>query len=319
MVSIAKILRGAVGVAMLAVFAWLAGRYLQVRELSAAFSSLLRSPGILVIMTIAYAASFLLKSAAWKLYANARQSAWKHVAPLGYSLFINHLLPIKAGDLVRTGLAAKLERQNWDEALHTVAVMRVMDISVLLLFGGIGLAVLGVDWVPGGGFFIAGAAVLGLILLLAGLRFANQRGIRFAERQLLLLRRLRTRRAFQAWLITAASWVFEAVVPFGVLIALKTQIPFGEAVWVNSMTVAGQLFHVTPGGIGTYETTMSASLAALGEERSAALTAAVVSHAYKFLFAFAAGAVSWLILPIGTRDITRWLRSRRTGKEEPAQ
>lgn len=320
MTTIGKRLRGAVGMLMLAVFVWLAVRYLQADELRDAALSLLKAPDLLVMITAAYALSFVLKSAAWRLYAKAGRSVWLHMAPFGYSLFVNHLLPVKLGDLVRAGVAAKLENKTWDEALHTVAVMRLMDISVLLLTGAVGLSALGIAWEPAARWSILvivllAAGLLPIVVLLA----SGKRGNGFAARQLRLLGRLKSRKAAFAWAITAASWVLEGFVPFGVLMAMQLPIPFIQAFWVNSMTVAGQLFHITPGGIGTYETTMSASLAALGVSGTAAVSAAVVSHAYKFLFAYAAGIVSWLVWPIRWEEGLRWLTPRRAGKGENAE
>jgi uncharacterized membrane protein YbhN (UPF0104 family) len=314
-----KVLRGAVGMVMLAVFVWLAVRYGQPADWLRAFSSLLRSPLLLTAITLSYGLSFVCKAAAWRIYADARQPLWKHLAPIGYSLFLNHLLPVKAGDLVRTGLAAKLENRKWDETLHTVAVMRMMDISVLLLFGATGLMLMGLSWQPALSWGLYLASGLMLVLGIAGFAYARRRGLSIAHRHLVMLKRLRSRHALLAWLLTAVSWVLEAAVPFGILILLQSAVSFPEAVWINSMTVAGQIFHVAPGGIGTYETTMSASAAALGIEAGTAFTAAVVSHAYKFLFAFAAGFLSWILLPIRMEEGIRWLNRRRIRKVEPAE
>ncbi|WP_123042294.1 lysylphosphatidylglycerol synthase transmembrane domain-containing protein [Cohnella candidum] len=319
MTAIGKRVKGTVGILMLAVFVLLAARFLHGGELSSVMESLLRSPWTLVLMSLAYALSFYVKAWAWKIYAGAGQPVWKHLAPIGYSLLINHLLPVKAGDLVRTGLAAKMEGKKYDEALHTVAVMRAMDVSVLALYGVLGLALLGVAWVPGAAWLLVPASVLGAVIVLLALRTAARKGSSFALRQWELLGRLRSGKALAAWLVTAVSWVLEGFVPYGVLHVLHASVSFVEAVWAGSMTVAGQIFHVTPGGIGTYETTMSASLAALGMDGETALAVAVVSHGYKFLFSFAAGAISWLILPISWKEGSGWLSRRRLGKVGPAE
>ncbi|WP_169306675.1 lysylphosphatidylglycerol synthase transmembrane domain-containing protein [Cohnella pontilimi] len=315
----AKAWKGTVGISMLAVFVWLALRFWETREIADAFRSLLALPAMIALMTAAYACSFLLKAAAWRIYAQGKEPIHKHLPPLGYSLFVNHLLPIKVGDLVRSGLAAKLERRSWDEALHTVGVMRMMDISVLLAFGACGLAVWGIPWEPDNGWRIVAVSAAALLLLIVGIGFAAKRGRAFAARHWSLLRSLLTIRAGAAWLLTACSWILEGAVPFGVLYAMQDHVAPGQAVWVNSMTVGGQVFHVTPGGIGTYETTMSASLAAIGVDASTAITAAVVSHAYKFLFAFAAGFLSWAAMPVPLQEGIRWLSRRRTEKGERAE
>ena len=89
---------------------------------------------------------------------------------------------------------------------------------------------------------------------------------------------LAQRRRYRACLHWAAG-LMEAVVVYGVIHALRLNIGFLQAVWANGMTIAGQLFHVTPGGIGTYETTLSASLGILGMNGAASLYGvAVVSR-----------------------------------------
>ena len=56
------------------------------------------------------------------------------------------------------------------------------------------------------------------------------------------------------------SWICEAFVIY----EIANSLTFLQAVWVNSVTIAGQVFQLTPGGLGTYETVMTFALRALG-------------------------------------------------------
>jgi uncharacterized membrane protein YbhN (UPF0104 family) len=121
-----------------------------------------------------------------------------------------------------------------------------------------------------------------------------------------------------AVLLIALSWLLEAGVIYSVARMLALQPGGAALVWANSMTIAGQLFHITPGGIGTYESTMSGSLVLLGVEGKDAYRAALLSHTFKFLFAYAAGAGSLFAMPIRWREAKGWIKqaagAHRTGR-----
>ncbi|MGH2367753.1 MAG: lysylphosphatidylglycerol synthase domain-containing protein, partial [Chloroflexota bacterium] len=69
------------------------------------------------------------------------------------------------------------------------------------------------------------------------------------------------------------------------------QVPLSlpAAAAATAMTIALQTFQVTPGGIGLYETSMSAALVTFGVEPHTAISAAVLTHAIKFVYAYATG------------------------------
>ena len=103
------------------------------------------------------------------------------------------------------------------------------------------------------------------------------------------------------------SWVLEAGVIFAVVQMIGLQLGSISLVWANSMTIAGQIFHITPGGIGTYESTMSGSLALLGVDGKDAYRAALLSHTFKFLFAYTLGGYSLLRMPLHWREMKAWI------------
>ena len=318
---------------MAALFVWSSARWFQGRELGEAALELLRSPGILVVMTIGYGCSFILKALAWRLYVGREREdkLASYVYALLVSLFVNHVLPIKLGDLARTGMLARFARMRWDDALHSVAVMRLLDMASLLLIGSIGAAVLGLEASPRLVALLIGfmlLAVLGSLWVYhAGKHVNEDQKLRHAGRNKMLallpffkrhLERLggviRSRRGALISLLTLGSWAMEAVVVYGVIHALHLNIGFLQAVWANGMTIAGQLFHVTPGGIGTYETTLSASLGILGMNGAQAYTVSLLSHGYKFVFAYSAGLASLLLAAVSWSELRQWLSLR--GKKE---
>ncbi|MDQ0891714.1 uncharacterized membrane protein YbhN (UPF0104 family) [Paenibacillus sp. V4I9] len=166
---------------------------------------------------------------------------------------------------------------------HSVAVMRLLDMLVLAGIGGIGIIRLGLPsswiWVTvlaGGTVILATAHYLPVIRKIP---FIAKHSAYFH------LKMLSRKGAIIIGLI-AISWILEAGVIFAVARMIGLQLGTISLVWANSMTIAGQIFHITPGGIGTYESTMSGSLVLLGVNGKDAYRAALVSHTFKFLFAY---------------------------------
>lgn len=264
----------------------------------------------LVFMVVIYLASFLLKASAWRIYTGQEVRFAVYFHAISYSLLVNHLLPIKVGDGVRTGLLMKNGGKSWEDALHSVAVMRLLDILVLAGIGGIGIVRMGLPfswiWVillASGTVILATAHYLPVIrrIPLVVKHSANFQMKMLSGKGLIILS-----------LITL-SWVLEAGVIFAVAQIIGLQLGSISLVWANSMTIAGQIFHITPGGIGTYESTMSGSLALLGVDGKEAYRAALLSHTFKFLFAYVLGGYSLLRMPLRWREMKEWM-NRVTGR-----
>lgn len=235
-----------------------------------------------------YGLSFWLRAWAWKRYVGkpiAFSVYWRAVL---LSLFVNHLAPVKIGDAVRMALLARQPGVSASEAIESVAVMRLLDMAVL---GG--LTVIGMyaymHYIPRISL-LAAAVAAGFVLTVIVFR----RPLRLDR----LWRRWRS--VFHGWSgaamvgAVAASWLCEAAVIGVIAKAVGIPLSFGQAVWANSATVSGQIAQVAPGGIGTYEAVMAFALTRLVAPWEKAYAAAVLTHAFKFLFSYAAGAaVLW--------------------------
>ncbi|BBH23854.1 hypothetical protein Back11_51990 [Paenibacillus baekrokdamisoli] len=330
-----RIVTTAGGLVMAALFVWSSLRWFQGRELGAAAMQLLRSPGILLFMTAGYGFSFVLKAIAWRLYVGREREdrLRDYVYPLFISLLVNHLLPIKLGDLARTGMLVRITRMRWDDALHSVAIMRLLDMASLLLIGSVGAVLLGLEASPKWSAITVGSLMIILLVLFiicmslirnkwrqrsasnVGAAGKVQALLGFVKRHLeRLWLIIRSRRGAVLTLLTLISWMMEGAVVYGVILALDLRIGPLQAVWANGMTIAGQIFHVTPGGIGTYETTLTASLGVLGMAGAQAYTVALLSHGYKFVFAYLVGIGSLLLAAVSWSELRKWLNPR--GKKE---
>ncbi|MNG16382.1 hypothetical protein D3C84_1002920 [compost metagenome] len=115
-------------------------------------------------------------------------------------------------------------------------------------------------------------------------------------------------------LLVTVSWVLEAAILLGIARMGGIELTAASSVWANSVTIGGQVFHITPGGIGTYENTLSGALAALGVSWDEAYAVALLTHAFKFAAAFILGAYSLIRMPVRVREAREWVQIKRSSK-----
>ncbi|NME97760.1 lysylphosphatidylglycerol synthase transmembrane domain-containing protein [Aneurinibacillus aneurinilyticus] len=271
-------------------------------------NTLLMHPGWLVWMSGMYLGAFALRAWAWRVYLQRRVSYMNCLYGLFYSLFLNHILPIKAGDAVRIGYIAKRDAIAWGEAAHSVVVLRLLDMLVLGGMTAAGILALGLSlstlffWLV-----LAGVAIAGSFIYIV-LRTKKHS---FWKKHLYLLRNgFAGLDGILVVSATLASWLLEAWIVVGVLRTLRMDLPFLSGVWVNSMTIAGQVFHFTPGGIGTYESVMSFSLATLGIDWRQAYLISLLSHGFKFAFSYVIGIWTLAFAPLSFREIRSWIQGK---------
>src|SRR4051794_13536241 len=115
-------------VLILIVFVFLTFHYFDGKQVWKGLLELLEHPFLLVTIWIVYFLSFCLKAWAWQLYLKGRARFSTCLLGILYSLLVNHLLPIKVGDLVRAKiLSMRDDKVNDEEAFHSVFVLRVLD------------------------------------------------------------------------------------------------------------------------------------------------------------------------------------------------
>ncbi|WP_226646474.1 lysylphosphatidylglycerol synthase transmembrane domain-containing protein [Mesobacillus subterraneus] len=267
--------------------------------------AIITNPGILLFIFTSYSFAFLARGVAWKLYLNSRVRLSTCMYGLFYSLLLNHLLPVKAGDFARIGVMKAREPDiTGQEAFNSVIVLRVMDTVILFGMASAGLAFLKL---PMNGKLLLWLGVIGFVLTLL-LYYKFQA---FFKRQLIIMKN-----AFTGWRgiwiigLTLISWILEAAVIYGVVLNGGSSISFVQAIWVNSITVAGQIFQITPGGIASYEAIMVFALGANGIAAENAYSAAVITHGLKYLFSFIVGGIALAAYPVPAHLLRKWTRER---------
>ncbi len=268
---------------------------------------MLSHPFTIVMIVGLYFFSFLLKGTAWKVYLNANVRLTSTLIGLFYSLLFNHLLPLKVGDGVRVMVMNQRENISVERSFHSVFVLRIMDILSLLL-----LLVLGFPFfsLP---YKLPGLYSIGLIVcfLLAGGFAVKMIFPDLFKRHFDMLKDA-LRGARGVWIITLilTSWILEGAILYGVGTMIGKPLAIGEAVWVNSVTILGQLFQFAPGGLGTYESIMSYTLLSIGIPLEYGLSMALFSHGLKFLFSYLVGGVVIVLSPVPIKHIKRWIRMK---------
>ena len=178
-------------------------------------------PGLLALFVGGYAAAFALRAFAWRALlgrSGEGVGSGRLIAILHVSLFANHLLPVKAGELLRPFLGARAGIPIADATVST-AVARLLDVAALLAIaaallpltaGGEGVAVLAV---PALVLAIVGGALLWFRRTSRAwtrLEGLNRPWTRARD----ALRALPPRAVLRAFALTVPSWLLESVVVY---------------------------------------------------------------------------------------------------------
>lgn len=290
------------------------------KELWLAAQRLLQHGWLLLVMAVCYAAAFWLRSAGWAMQMGQAGSNKATVEQLWLyhhiGLFLNHVLPIKGGELARAALLKTRHQLDWGTSLYSVGVSRLLDMSALMA-----IAALTILWVAPHLFaawvgekavwfwLLSPLALIGVYLVT---RLAKRRQDKLPD----MLKRLlaQTENGQRWWLAfgcTLLGWVLEAAVIGSVVFGLGGNLDVAQALLIHVLTIMGQTLHVTPGGIGTYEAVMSTLLVQVaGYTLAFGLQAAILSHGFKFLYSFVMGGYAAWRLSLSP------LRLYRQAKEE---
>jgi uncharacterized membrane protein YbhN (UPF0104 family) len=258
-------------------------------------TELFRRPDLLAHFLISYSAAFCLRAIAWQRLITIPVSTGGLFSILQTALFTNHLLPVKAGEILRPYLLTK-RGVSLSEAASTTVVARVVDFLCLILLALL-LLPLKVSGVAASVQILAFPIIFITIALgaLAYLRWWSQ-SIPLPDpikRIVLLihdgLRDIGLGRVLQAVTWTLPSWILEAVVLYVAAQAMSVDLSLQAAVTVTSITILFQVFHVTPGGLGIYEASMTGALALHGVPVSEGAAIAILAHGMKFAYSFSIG------------------------------
>ncbi|OKL35605.1 lysylphosphatidylglycerol synthase transmembrane domain-containing protein [Domibacillus mangrovi] len=289
-------------------FAFLTIHSFDENHLGNSIQKIFQQPVLLAAILIVYFLSFCLKAAAWKLYLNGKARYSTCLIGILYSLLINHLLPVKVGDVVRAKIASTREPMlKDDEAFHSVVVLRLLDMFCLVGIAMIGLSALKVQfrfplWL------VIVSSFISLLVLAAIHHYAPV----FWNKHIQMFKKAFSgKTGLFIIACTFLSWLFEASILYGTVMMVQGDLSFLASVFANSVTIAGQVLQITPGGIGNYESFLVFALTLFGFPVREGYTIAVVTHALKFAISYITGAVVLLLYPVSFRTLKEWIKIRR--------
>ena len=270
---------GGLAVAASVVFVALA---LDPSQLAATARAVAADPLAAVAALALYALAFALRAAIWARVLPAL-SFGHALAAIHVSLAGNHVLPLRLGEALRVTSVVRRARVPLAEATASTVFLRSADtLAVAAIAAALSPA------------FAGRLGSWGLALVVVALA-AWAGGLAW-------LRRLAARRRLEVRLSVplvgtgaVVAWLLESAVVWQAARYAGIELTALEAVLVTSVTIAAQVFAVTPGGVGTYEAAGAGALVALGADPGAALAAAVTAHALKTAYSLATGvaAVVW--------------------------
>ena len=273
--------------------------------------------GLLAVAFGLVVLGLFLRAVRWRVLLQPRSAPGLgrlfRITSIGY--FLNAILPLRAGDLLRSYLLAELETLNLAQVLSTVVVERIADtLAILLLLAAalpfVGLPALLVRPV----IVVAFAALVGAALLVAvavnresSLRLADsmmrrsafldaawlRTGLQSAVDGLAALGSLSGTLQIACWTLT--TWLLGTLQLYVVMLAADLRLPFVAALVVLSVTSLGMTVPSSPGYLGVFEYLTVVALAWFGVPKESALSYALAAHALGYLALIISGLVAlWM-------------------------
>jgi glycosyltransferase 2 family protein len=270
------------------------------------------TPGPLIAAVVLATLTFPLRLVRWRLLLQDEQGRPYPSAPLWHAIALgftaNNVLPLRAGELVRTYAAARLAQARFSTVLSSIAVERIFDaLTVVTLLT---LALLSPDLPAGvtiGGKPVAHVAraaalagVVGLVLatLVVAAPLAAERLIRRVlpypplatrlvnliegiRQGLLVLRTPSRLAAVISW--SLVIWLANALAFWVGFAAFDIQVSYAAALLLQGLLVLGISIPSTPGFFGPFEAVFVAVLAIYGVPNDLAFSYAITFHVTSFV------------------------------------
>jgi uncharacterized protein (TIRG00374 family) len=294
-------------------------------------------PGPLIIAVILATATFLLRTARWRVLLRnpdgtpVSWSALWHATAMGF--MANNTLPLRLGELVRSYAASRLGGVSITAALSSIAVERALDALTLvgLLAFALLQAGLPADTVVATAVgdvrldAVVTRAGIFCVLVFAGALFvvlfprAAERLVhlvipfrRVAERLVTLIEGLRQgfgalrspARLGVAVFWSLSHWLLNGAAFYVAFAAFGIQVGFAGALLVQSLLTFGIAAPSTPGYFGVFELVVAAALALFGVPAAVGVAYGITYHITTFVPITLLGLWSLARTGLSVRDAT---------------
>ncbi|MCA1063622.1 lysylphosphatidylglycerol synthase transmembrane domain-containing protein [Rossellomorea sp. AcN35-11] len=303
-----KSLKYVIGIGIVGYFIWFIATGWNHDEFRRVFSQVLLNPFMILSGISIYGFSFYLKGMATKRLLDHKIRLSSAMYGLWYSLALNHLLPIKGGDVLRSYILYEREGLSKSASAQSVIIVRLMDILSLCLLVGFGMSFIS----------LVNPLTMKVMLVAGGITIPVLGWIYYIKRSFLyqqwtvMLSLIKGKGFFPAFFLVFISWILEAALLLSVCIAANIGISAFQGIWVNSLTILGQVFQITPGGLANYETIMSFGLSQFSLTMETGMAIAVLTHGIKFVFSYSVGLYALVKYPVSPALIQK-LRKRKGG------
>jgi glycosyltransferase 2 family protein len=286
-----KVLVAVVGVGISAAFLWLAVRN---ADLDAVGDALTEADlGLVFLAVLVLGIGYGFQSLRWKQIADTPQLRWRaYYGMLLGGLACNNVLPVRIGELLRSGWLSRDAPMPAGRAFGSVVLDRICDVVTLVAFFAIGLqAAASADWIVR----LAAGAVLAVLVIAAALvaarvyttkRYARTprtprgRLIGILRDTVVMLGEPIGRRRAAKWIgLSACVWGLSALASALVARSVGIELAPLEAVFVTSALALGVAIPSSPGYIGTYQWLGVAALGLLDVSVEQALAFSILMHA----------------------------------------
>ena len=290
-----KVLVALVGIAVSAVFLWLAVRN---ADLGAVRDALAEArPGFVLLAVAVLGVGYGFQALRWQRIANAPNLELRSFyGMLLGGLACNNVLPVRIGEFLRAGWLSRDAPMPGGRAFGSVVLDRICDIVTLAAFFAVGLqAVASPTWLVR----LAVGALLAVVAIAVALTLARvyaRRHGRRGERRprgrlvVILLETIEMlgepigRRRAATWLgLSACTWTLSALSAALVGRSLGIDLSPVEAIFLTSALALGVAIPSSPGYIGTYQWIGVAALGLLDVPVEQALAYSILMQASWFV------------------------------------
>jgi uncharacterized membrane protein YbhN (UPF0104 family) len=309
------VLVAVVGIALSALFLWLAARN---ADLDAVWRALTEAQlGWVALAVLALGVGYGFQAARWRRIADTNNLPLRsYYGMLLGGLACNNVLPVRVGEFVRAGWLSRDAPMSGGRAFGSVVLDRICDIVILAVFFAIGLhAVTSAAWLVRLGIGALVALVLiAIVLVVARIYSSRSKHREPRERGRVVQILLDTvhmlgepigRHRAAAWLgLTACTWVLSSVAAMFVGKALGIDLGPSEAIFVTSALALGVAIPSSPGYIGTYQLIGVQALGLLDVPVDQALAFTILMQATWFVPTTIAGGAFVGVRAIRGRPVT---------------
>ena len=235
------------------------------------------------------------------------------ITNIGY--FLNAVLPLRAGDVLRSYLLSELEKLNLARVLSTVVVERIADTLAILFLLAAALPFVALPAPLVRPVIAVAFAALVAAALLVAVAVNREQSLTLAEnvmRHFAFLHSSWLRSSLQSavdglaalgsvrsslWLAcwTLAVWLLGALQLYVVMWSADLRLPFVAALVVLCVTSLGMTVPSSPGYLGVFEYLTVVALGLFGVSKAFALSYALAAHALGYLALIVSGLVAlWM-------------------------